>query len=119
LYIPPADVADTAAEGLRLRDAFPHRATDGKKPEGKRLMAKAKGLRNQTPMLAGEVRALNVWLRAHEGDAGLDADVGEWGNAADPSGLWIDYLTQGGDPGLAWTNTTLAPAAPTEEVPSE
>lgn len=109
LYVPPADVADTAAEGLRLRDAFPGRAIDGKTADGKRLLGKAKALRNQTPMMAGEVRALNVWLRAHEGDAGLDADVGTWGNAEDPSGAWITYLSQGGDPGLAWTNATLAP----------
>lgn len=106
-YIPPADVADTAARGLALRDEK-GRGLDGMTPNGKRLLRRAKALREQTPMTMGEVRALNTWLRQHQDDGGQEAEEGVWGNDADPSAAWVEYLSQGGDPGLDWTGLVLA-----------
>lgn len=119
-YMPPADVANEAARGLRLRDAFPGRALDGRDAQQRKLMQRARRLQGQDAFMLGEVRALDGWLRAHEGDASLPADMGAWGNDADPSGAWITWLSQGGEPGSLWTATTLSAAgqpAVTDEPP--
>lgn len=109
-YDVPADVANTAAEGLRLRDET-GMGPNGMKPEGKRLLARSRKLRDQTPFLLGEIRALDTWLKAHESDA--DAE------GAQPTGPGITFLTQGGAPARAWTEFILLtpPTAPEPPQP--
>lgn len=50
---------------------------------------------------------LDVWLEAHQGDGEKDQGEGAWGDDADPSAMWIEWLSQGGEDGLAWTNGIL------------
>jgi hypothetical protein len=104
-YTPPVDVADTAAKGLGLREDFPGRALTGSppSPQTMRLLKRAKGLRDQVPMLLGEVRELSQWLATH-GRAPEDAG---WGDDTNPSGPYITWLTQGGDAAQAWTAEVL------------
>lgn len=110
VYTPPAAVSRTAARGLRLRDES-GRGLDGMTPQGKRLLGRAKKLRNGDDFTRGEVLDLDVWLEAHQNDGDRPADEGEWGNDADPSAAWVEWLSQGGEDGLAWTNGLLAEGA--------
>lgn len=113
---PPADVATLAAKGLQLRDEFPGRALSGLSAQNTRLLRRARGLREQLPMLVGEVRALAAWLTAHENDADVVADVGDWGNDSAPSGPYITWLTQGAESARAWVDGILA--VEPQEVPN-
>lgn len=120
-YTPPLDVSRTASKGLRLRDEKGIGLGAGKGAAGmtaqdKRLLSRARKLKDGDAFTRGEVLDLDGWLEAHTGDR--DGDAG-WENEEEPSAAWVEWLTQGGDPGLAWTNATLAPPAPDEEVPSE
>lgn len=106
-HTPPPQVARNASKGLRLRMEFKGRALTGLGAENDKLRARAKALRDRTPMTTGELRDLDEWLEAHK--SGRDGDP-NWGNDEDPSGAYITWLTQGGDEGLDWTNATLAEA---------
>lgn len=104
-HIPPADVADTAATGLRLQREFRDRWGGLQASE---LLKRARALQQQTPMQVGEIRALSVWLNANaQAPANGSTGDGTWGDMADPSGEFIRYLSQGGDPAQAWCSTIL------------
>lgn len=122
-FTPPPEVSRAATRGLNLRKQF-KRGSDGMSPQGKVLIGRAKKLRDGTDFTRGEVLELDVWLEAHKDDANLPAADGAWGDDADPSSAWVDWLTQGGEDGLAWTNGVLTaepegegeePDAPVEE----
>jgi hypothetical protein len=119
MYIPPADVADTAATGLRLQREFRDRWETFKDAA---LLKRAKALQDQTPMRVGEIRALAVWLNANaQAPADGSAGDGTWGDMADPSGEFIRYLSQGGDPAQVWCATILSnpPGNDTFQPPSQ
>lgn len=106
VFTPSAEAQRTASRGLRLRDEH-GRGLDGMTPQGKRLLARAKKLRNGDDFTRGEVLDLDVWLEAHQGDGEKDQGEGAWGDDSDPSAMWIEWLSQGGEDGLAWTNGIL------------
>ena len=75
-------------------------------------------------MTLGDVRSLNTWLRQHATmGPRVRGRVGQWGNEADPSALWIEYLSQEAIPGLDWSGLILAGAGagsrgpPAQETP--
>lgn len=96
-YTPPADVADTAARGLRLQSEFKSRWGGLAVRD---LLARGRRLQAQEPFTLGEVRALGEWLDAHA--SGDGAGPGVWGDDGDPSGAWIAFCSQGGQPGQVW-----------------
>lgn len=108
VYIPPSDVADTAASGLRLQAEFRSRWGG---LNATQLLKRARSLQQQVPMMVGEVRALSAWLNANNQDAkgGSEGD-GTWGDMADPSAEYIRYLSQGGDAAQVWCGTVLSEA---------
>lgn len=108
----PDDVAATASKGLNLRLAFPGRALVGLSHQNTIRLRRARDLRGQSPMLLGDVRALSTDLELIRRDREAQGDVD---NDADPSGLYITWLTQGGDEAVAWTSTVLAGTAPSPE----
>lgn len=119
LHVPPADVAMTASKGLNLREAFPGRALVGLGNQNTVRLRRARGLRDQAPMRVGDVRAMATDLEAIRRDREIQGDVD---NNADPSGLYITWLTQGGAEGVAWCESILAltaPAAPAAPVQQE
>lgn len=118
MHIPTPDVATTASRGLMLRKEFPGRAAGlaGIGTSEKDLRARARMLADQTPMTSGAVRELSAWLAAHASDKDkLNVDAtgnllpGEWGNDQDPSGPYITWLSQGGEPAVGWCEIELAP----------
>lgn len=103
VYTPPPEVADAAAQGLMFKSdpRFKNRALVGL--EATRLLQRATKLAGQKPFSIGDVRILNAWLSAHQmDDTATTIGEGEWGNPADPAGLWIQWLSQGGDPAVEW-----------------
>lgn len=104
-HVPPSDVADTAAKGLRMQRE--HRDRWGGLQVSE-LLRRARALQQQTPMMVGEIRALAVWLDANaQAPANGSAGPGTWGNDADPSGEYIRYLSQGGDAAQVWCASIL------------
>lgn len=98
----PDDVARAAAKGLSLRSDT-GLGPNGWTAQGKRLLARARQLNQQTPMLIGAVRELSVWLETHAAYAT---------EPATPTTEWVTWLTQGGDAAVNWTASILvAPAA--------
>lgn len=114
-HIPPSDVADTAAKGLRMQKEF--RARWGGL-QASELLRRAKSLQQQTPMMVGEIRALSVWLDANaQAPANGSAGEGTWGDDADPSGEYIRYLSQGGNEAQVWCASILTETPVPVNVP--
>lgn len=111
-----AATATTAAKGLTLRDEFRGRTLVGFAPQVRRLVKRAKAIANQDPQTMGEVRALLGWLEGHNSDRDTASEVGTWGDDSDPSGLYIQWLTQGGDDALAELRQLLGGADESEAV---
>ena len=109
----PDPVSRTASRGLRLRDEF-GRGLDAMTPQGRRLKSRAKKLQARDDMTRAEVLELDGWLEAHSADGDKPAVEGIWGDDSDPSAAWVEWLSQGGEDGLAWTNGVLTE----EEAPS-
>ncbi len=87
--------------------------------QDKRLLARARRLKDGDTFTRGEVLDLDVWLEAHKGDGEQAADVGEWGNDADPSAAYVEWLTQGGDEGLELLEAIHRPKITVIEVKAE
>lgn len=103
-HIPPAEVARVAAHGLELREDHKGRFGGLK---AKHLLARGRKLAKRAPFLGGELRMLQAWLAAHATDQQADQGEGEWGSDDNPSGLYLQWLSQGGDEALAWVSGIL------------
>lgn len=57
---------------------------------------------NREEMDIDDIRAIKKYLEAHEGDR-----TDDWGNPADPTPEYIDWMIHGGDEGLEWANGRL------------
>jgi hypothetical protein len=112
-YNPPADVSDTAAKGLSLKTDFPGRAMNGADSTSQKLRNRARSLAGGDPFLIGALRELDQWHKQHAGDSQRPADVGQWGNDADPSGPYITWLSQGGAQAVTWLAAILQPVETT------
>lgn len=117
-YIPGADVAAVASKGLTLRAEFKGRSLALTGLSAGDLLRRAKRLSARDVFYVGEIGQLQSWLEIHASDKDALADVGQWGNDADPSGPYITWLSQGGDAAVTWCQSVLA--APTAmPIPQE
>lgn len=115
VYTPPSPVASNAARGLYLHNEFPGRVEASHVNRG---LARARQLSNQKPLSLGSLRAMSVWFLAHADADNQSAPVGKWGEPGNPSGLYIEWLWNGGDDGREWIEQTLAALdAPEDATP--
>lgn len=105
VYTPPGPVASNAALGLYLHNEHPGRVDATHVNRG---TARARQLSNQKPLSLGTMRALSVWFLAHVDADEQSAIAGKWGDKTDPSGMWIEWLWNGGDEGREWIEQELA-----------
>jgi hypothetical protein len=93
--IPPADVADAARKGLKLREKF-HR---GGTSVG---VHRAKQLSERRPVSVRDLIAISAHFARHEVDKGTKSH--EWGDETNPSAGYIAWLLWGGEPGRRWAD---------------
>lgn len=92
-FIPPAEVARYAAEGLRLRRTWKRGGT----PVG---IARARDLKNRRPLSKRTILRMVSFFARHE----VDKRGRDFGNPDRPSNGLIAWLLWGGDPGKRWAN---------------
>jgi hypothetical protein len=90
-FVPPKDVADTAALGLELREQFGRGGTDIE-------VARARNLRHRRKLVPETIRQMMTYFRTHEAGPA----------AAEPSNDYITWLLYGGDPGRRWAEKVHA-----------
>ena len=92
-FVPPAQVAKEAAEGLRLRHEY-HRAGT---PVG---IARARDLKNRRPISFSTIKRMRSYFARHEVDK--QGRGFKKGTPGFPSNGWIAWLLWGGDSGRKW-----------------
>lgn len=95
-FIPPADVARYAAEGLRLRREFGRGGT----PVG---IARGRDLKNRRCLSPRTIQRMCSFFARHE----VDKRGKDFGNPKHPSNGLIAWLLWGGDPGRTWADDLL------------
>lgn len=90
-FIPPAEVAEAARQGLALRRCHGRGGTDVR-------LARAEALAARRPQSAREMRVIAGWFARFSSLRGR----GRWNDAANPSTGYIAWLLWGGDAGRAW-----------------
>ncbi|MDO8469022.1 MAG: hypothetical protein Q7S29_04665 [Candidatus Peribacter sp.] len=96
-FIPPAEVARYAAEGLRLRRTWKRGGT----MVG---VARARDLKNRRPLSRRTILRMVSFFARHE----VDKRGKDFGNPDHPSNGLIAWFLWGGDPGKKWANEIKA-----------
>lgn len=84
-----------AIRGLDLQHYF-------KRGGSASTIALGRKIANREEMDVDDIRAIKSYLEAHKGD-----HTGDWGNPADPSAAYVNWMIHGGDEGLEWANGRL------------
>ncbi len=95
-FIPPAEVAGYAAEGLRMRREFGRGGT----PVG---ISRARDLKNRRRLSPRTIQRMCSFFARHE----VDKRGKDFGNPKHPSNGLIAWLLWGGDPGKTWADGLL------------
>lgn len=90
-FTPPAEVAEAAEKGLRLRDESGHGGTDVG-------VARARDLKNRERLTPDTIERMVSYFARHE----VDKDAEGFGDDDDPSAGYVAWLLWGGDPGRGW-----------------
>lgn len=96
IFIPPAEVARYAAEGLRMRREFGRGGT----PVG---ISRARDLKNRRRLSPRTIQRMCSFFARHE----VDKRGKDFGNPKHPSNGLIAWLLWGGDPGKTWADGLL------------
>ena len=90
-FVPPAEVARYAAEGLHLRRTFKRGGTSVG-------IARARDLKNRRRLSPRTIQRMCSFFARHE----VDKKGKNFGNPSRPSNGLIAWLLWGGDPGKVW-----------------
>jgi hypothetical protein len=95
-FVPPAEVARYAAEGLRLRRQYGRGGTSVG-------IARARDLKNRRRLSSQTIKRMVSFFARHA----VDKRGKDFGNPDRPSNGFIAWLLWGGDPGRAWAQNVL------------
>lgn len=96
-FVPPAIVAEYAAEGLRLRAAFGRGGTEVGQARARELVSK-------TPLSPATIRRMYSFFARHA----VDKRGQNFGNPVRPSNGFIAWMLWGGDPAYEWVTAVRA-----------
>lgn len=89
---PSQSAATNAIRGLDLQFYF-------KRGGSSAIISLSRKIANRDELNDENIRAMHAYLQRHTGDRSDD-----WGNRADPSAAYINWMLHGGDDGLNWSS---------------
>jgi hypothetical protein len=89
---PSQSASTNAIRGLDLQFYF-------KRGGSSAMMSLARKIANRSELSDDDIRTMHAYLQRHTGDR-----TDDWGNRADPSAAYINWMMHGGDDGLNWSS---------------
>jgi hypothetical protein len=89
---PSQSASTNAIRGLDLQFYF-------KRGGSSAMISLARKIANRSELSDDDIRTMHAYLQRHTGDR-----TDDWGNRADPSAAYINWMMHGGDDGLNWSS---------------